>query len=261
MARLARRLRQGLGVTSKFMLWGLVLTLCGSGCVVPPLFSFPPEVAFISNGQFEGTQQTPLGITAPITGTVAYLPGNPNHIKLHISIDIGKLANTGGLIDTGGLVDTGGQPVITIDQWVTSTPTVIKKWQISSTDPTNCQILEWAGKGVNDIRRAMESGHTPPTVLEGIAFFAHPKCTAWMRTQSGGYSLECKLRNFQIIEGTLDILANLNSDNQLVQLQQTSTISGTTDSTTIIMTAQGTTPPVPSDFDLPSICVPGGSRR
>jgi hypothetical protein len=231
MATLARRLRQRLGVTSLFMLSGLVGTLCGSGCGAPSLFSFPPQVAFISNGQYEGTLQS-QGITLPITGTLQYLTGQLEHIKLHVS------------------VDTGNQQ-ITSDSWVTRTPTVINEWEILSTDPTTCR----------------------KEVLSGDSY---PRCTAWNRTPTGAYSLECTVTVLGN-KATLDVLADLSDDNKLVQLQQNTAISditdpisaitdsvsgitgitGLTDSITIIMTEQGTTPPVPSDFDLPSICNQG----
>jgi hypothetical protein len=229
MATLARRLRQRLGVTSMFMLAGLVGTLCGSGCGLS-LLSFPPQVQFISNGKYTGTLQTPE-ITLPITGTLAYLTGEMDYIKLHVS------------------VDTGGQQ-ITNDSWVTRTPTVINEWEIVSTDPTTCR----------------------KEVLSGDSY---PQCTAWNRMPRGIYSLECTVSVLGN-RATLDILAHLSTDNKLVQLQQSTTItsngfgSAATEyhyhwfrgSITIIMTSQGTTPPVPSDFDPPSICnVPNGNNQ
>ena len=64
MATLARRLR--LGVTSIFMLSGLVGTFWGQ---VP---FFPPPVQFINDARITGTLQT-QGMTLPITGLLDYL--------------------------------------------------------------------------------------------------------------------------------------------------------------------------------------------
>lgn len=199
MAILARRLRQRLRVTSVFMLWGLVGTLCGfASDTIPktPFFLFPPQVAFISNGQYTGTLQT-QGMTLPITGTLAYLSGSSQLIKLDVS------------------PDTGGQQ-ITSDSWVTSTPTVIDEWQIVSTDPTTCR-KEVLSRGL------------------------YPQCTAWNLTASNTWSLECTV-TAQGNKGTLDISAVLNLENKLVQWQEDTTISGMTESITVIMTEQGNTP-------------------
>jgi hypothetical protein len=222
MATLTGRLRQRPWMRSMLILSGLVGTLCASGCDAPFLFSFPPQVPFISNGQYEGTLQT-QGITLPITGTLIYLTGELDYIKLHVSVDTGKQQ-------------------ITSDSWVTRTPTVINEWEIVSTDPNTCR----------------------KEVLSGDSY---PQCTAWSRTPTGVYSLECTVTVLGN-KATLDVLADLSNDNKLVQLQQNTTIStimdsisaitgsitDITDSITIKMTEQGTTPPVPSDFDLPSIC-------
>jgi len=232
MATLARRLRQRLGVTSMFMLSGLVGTLCGSGWGAPALASdtivpFPPQVRFISNGKYKGTLQT-QGMTLPITGTLEYLAGDTDY--LHVSVDT-------------------REQQITSDSWVTSTatviPTVINEWETVSTDPTTCR----------------------KEVLSGDSY---PECTAWNRTPSNTYSLECTV-TVQGNKATLDFLAVLSADNQLVQLKENATIwfvddklwkwAAVKDSVTIIMTEQGTTPPAPSDFDLPSICnAPNGNE-
>ncbi len=84
-----------------------------------PFFTFPPQMEFIGNGQYNGTLQT-QGMTLPITGTLAYLSGSTQYFTLHVS------------------VDAGGQP-ITSDWWETITPTVVTEWQIVSTDPTTCR--------------------------------------------------------------------------------------------------------------------------
>jgi hypothetical protein len=185
--------------------------------------------------------------TSPVTGTLAYLSGKPNHIKLQMSGD------TTGLLGTL----TGG--LLTSDVWVKNTGTEIKKWQTASNDqltgPTGCLREVWAGDGkLADLPASQQEA------LKEFTFFAYPQCTEWKLTSSGTvssvYSLECGLKNLPIFEGTLVIQAVVSSDNQLVALQQSSDINGITYSTTIIMTTQGTTPPVRSDFDLPSICKP-----
>jgi len=84
-----------------------------------PFFTFPPQLAFVSNGKYEGSLQT-QGLTLPITGTLAYLTGSIDYFKLHVSVDI------------------GGQQ-ITTDSWETITPTVINEWEIVSTDPRKCR--------------------------------------------------------------------------------------------------------------------------
>jgi hypothetical protein len=190
-----------------FMLSGLVG--CGAPALaqitIPPL---PPEVKFISNGKYTGTLQT-LGITLPIKGTLAYLTGDTQYIKLEVSVDI-----------------LGQQ--ITRDSSVTNTPTAINEWEIVSTDPTTCQ----------------------EEVLSGASY---PQCTAWSRTPRGLYISECTV-TVQGNKATLDFSVQLSSDNKLVQMSQNTTIGGMTDTITVTMTEQGTTPPIPSDFNPPSIC-------
>jgi hypothetical protein len=76
MATLARRLR--LGVTSIFLLSGLVGTLWGQYPFKAP---FPPPIQFINNAQIRGTLQT-QGKTLPITGSLDYLIiGNSPHTR------------------------------------------------------------------------------------------------------------------------------------------------------------------------------------
>jgi hypothetical protein len=130
-------------------------------------------------------------------------------------------------------VNTGGQQ-ITSDSWVTSTPTVINEWEIVSTDPTTC-------------RKEVFSGDS------------YPQCTPW--NQSGNaWSLGCTV-TVQGKKAALNIMAVVNSGNQLVQLQEKTTIGGRTGSITIQVTSQSTTPPPASDFDLPSICnAPSGNN-
>ena len=207
MATLARRLR--LGVTSLFMLSGLVGMLCESGFGQTPFVPIPPVVKF-TNGQYTGTLQT-QGMTLPITGTLEYLSGTSPRTKLDV------------------LGTTGGQQ-ITSDSWVTSTPTVISEW--ASTNPTTC------GK----------------EVLSGGSY---PQCTAWNQT-GNAWSLECTV-NVQGNQTTLDVSAVVNSGNQLLQLQENTT-GDMTDSFTIVMTSQSTTPPPISDFDLPGICTNGNNQ-
>jgi hypothetical protein len=219
MAILARRLRQRLGMTSMFMLSGLVGTLCGSGWGAPALASdtivlFPPQIEFISNGKYKGTLQT-RGMTLPITGTLEYLSGETDY--LHVS------------------VDTGIQR-ISSDSWVTGTatviPTVINEWETVSTEPTACR----------------------KEVLSGGSY---PQCTAWKRTPSNAYALECTV-TAQGSKAILDFMAVLSNDNKLIQWQEIYRREifhrVMIDSVTINMTEQGTTPPALSVFDLPSIC-------
>lgn len=223
---------------------GLVGTLCGA-CIVtlvalgfgtaparaqtpppgtPPL---PPQVAFISNGKYTGTLQF-QGNTQPITGTLAYLTGSTEYLKIS--------------------VDTEGQQ-ITSNSWLVLIPTVINEWEIVSTFPNTCR----------------------KEVLSGASY---PQCTAWTRTPRGLYSLQCTV-TAQGNKATLDFLVQLSADNKLVQMVEKATITGendnsqgneesdtTTNSITITMTEQGTTPPVPSDFNRPSICnAPNGNNQ
>jgi hypothetical protein len=208
----------------------LVGTLCGACIVTLVALGFgaaparaqtftplPPQVAFISNGKYTGTLQI-QGKTLPITGTLAYLTGATEY--LHIS------------------VDTEGQQ-ITSNSWLTVIPTVINEWEIVSTFPTTCR----------------------KEVLSGDSY---PQCTAWNRTPRGLYSLECTV-TAQGNKATLDILAQLNNSNQLVQLQENikgendnsqGNESDMTDSITITMTEQGTTPQYPATSIVQAFATP-----
>ena len=189
--------------------------LAASGTLFPPI-PFPPQVTFISNGKYTGTLQT-HGVTQPITGTLQYLSGDTQYIKLQVSFD-----NPGG-------------HQITRDSWVISTPNVtpaaITECDIASTDPTTCR----------------------KDVLSGDSY---PQCTAWSRTPRGLYISECTVTVLGD-QATFDFTVQLSADNQLVQLKENITIGSKTDTINITMTSQGTTPPVPSDFNRPSICDQG----
>jgi hypothetical protein len=205
-----------------FMLSRLVGTLCGFGCGAAALaqnilLPLPPQVTFISNGKYTGTFQT-QGMTLPIKGSLAYLTGDTQYIKLQV------------------LFDTGGQQ-ITRDSFVKATSTAINEWEIVSTDPKTCR----------------------KEVLSGPSY---PQCTAWSRTPRGLYISECIVTE-QGNQATLDFSVQLSTDNKLVQMRQNTTIDGMTDSLTVIMASQGTTPPIPSDFDPPSICsaAPNGNNQ
>jgi len=75
-------------------------------------------------------------------------------------------------------------------------------------------------------------------------------------TPRGIYISECTV-TVQGDQATFDFKAQLTADNKLAQLSEIITIGGMTDSLTITMTEQGTTPPIPSDFNLPSSCSTG----
>jgi hypothetical protein len=166
----------------------------------------------------------------PITGTLVYLTGVINY--LHNSVDTEP-----------------GRP-ITSDTWVKTLftiPTVVNEWEIVSTDPTTCR----------------------KEVLSGASF---PQCTAWTRNFQGAWLQECTV-TAQGNKTTLDSSVTLDNTNQLVALQENATIKGEnnnsqanesdiTNSITITMTSQGNTAPVPSDFNLPSICnAPNGNNQ
>ena len=123
--------------------------------------------------------------------------------------------------------NVGGQQ-ITRDSWVVNTPGVIQVWDIVSTDPTTCRT----------------------EVLSGGSY---PQCTAWSRTPRGIYVSDCTV-TVQPIKATFDFAVLLSADNKLVQISETTPITGLTDGITITITSQGTTPPIPSDFNRPSIC-------
>jgi hypothetical protein len=148
-------------------------------------------------------------------------------MTLPITGGLEYLSGTSPLIKLNVSADTGGQETT----WVTSTPTVITEWEIASTDPTTCQ-------------NGVLSGHS------------YPQCTGWQQA-GNSWSLECMQGN----NATLDIVAIVNSTNQLVQLQENTTIHGKAkNSLTISVDSQSTTPPPASDFVLPSIC-PNGSNQ
>jgi hypothetical protein len=118
---------------------GLVGTLCGA-CIVtfvalgfgaaPALASdfisipVPPQVKFISNGQYDGTLQI-QGNTVPITGTIEYLTTATTH-NLKILID-----------------PEGQQPH---QSWVVQNSTAIDEWEIvNPTDPKTCRMKVLSG--------------------------------------------------------------------------------------------------------------------
>jgi hypothetical protein len=134
------------------------------------------------------------------------------------------------------LFDTGGQQ-ITRDSWVIVTPTAINEWDVVSTDPTICRKV----------------------VLSGASY---PQCTSWSRTPRGLYISECTIAAQGNKVATFDFSVQLSTDNKLVQMVENTTIDGMTDSTLLTMTSQGTTPPIPSDFNLPSSCsAPDGNDQ
>jgi hypothetical protein len=215
---------------------GLVGTLCGACIVTLVALGFsaapawaqqnfnplPPQVAFISNGKYTGTLRI-QGVNAPplqFTGSIAYLTGDIEYE--HISVD-----------PTAAQLPTG-VPLITSDTWLVETATAINEWEIVSTFPNICRT----------------------EVLS-------PQCNAWSRTPRGIYVQTCTVTE-QGKQTTLEKAVQLSTDNKLVQYSETATIdlnlgalglvplveSGIT----ITMTSQGTTPPVPSDFNRPSIC-------
>jgi hypothetical protein len=223
-----------------------IVTLVALGFSAAPAraqsFIFPPEVTFIADGKYTGTLVID-GKTMPITGSIAYLVSGPTRY-LHIS------------------VDTEGQ-LITSDTWLVQTATAINQWEIVSTDPTTCR-------------------------KEVLSEKSYPQCSTfvgggWPRTQRGVYVLQCpKPATVQGNKVTLQSIATLSPTNQLVSMQQDITITGqngdspsnltpvftgplgtvlVTSSILITMTEQGTTPPIPSDFNRPDICNASNSTQ
>jgi len=127
--------------------------------------------------------------------------------------------------------DNPGGKEITRDSWVIITPADITECDIVSTDPTTCR----------------------KEVLSGDSY---PQCTGWSVTPRGVWISECTVTALGD-QATFDFSAVLSTDNKLVQLKENITIGGMTDSIAITMTEQGTTPPLPSDFNRPSICSTG----
>jgi hypothetical protein len=219
---------------------GLVGTLCGACIVTLVALGFgtaparaqqnfnplPPQVKFISNGKFTGTLKT-QGNTLPLIGKIAYLTGDIAYLKIE--------------------VDPTGAQLITSDTWLVETNQSINEWEIVSTSPNTCR----------------------QEVLS-------PRCTAWARTPRGLYFQKCTV-TAQGNKTSLQNVVTLTPDNKLVQMSQSATVEdedgntqGTfpvndplsltggvifvTDILTITMTEQGTTPPVPADFNRPDIC-------
>jgi hypothetical protein len=235
MAKLTRRSPQRLGVASVFMLSVLVGMLCGSGIGAPdiasaqeqtsplasdtipatPFFALPPGVFF-----FTLPLQVQFISNGKYTGTL-----QTQGVNLPIT---GTLAYLTGATEYAHLSVSLG-PQITSDSWQITTRTVVDTAQTVSLDPTTCL----------------------KKVLSGDSY---PQCgTGWSRMADGDYSLECTVTALYG-KTTFDFLAELSTDNKLVQLQENTAFSGLTNSMTIVMTSQGTTPPVPSDFNLPSVC-------
>jgi hypothetical protein len=218
---------------------GLVGTLCGA-CIVTLVAlclsaaparaqanfnPLPPQVAFISVGKFSATLKT-KGNSLPLTGSIAYLTGDIAYEKIS--------------------VDPTGAQLITSDTWLVLTSQSINEWEIVSTFPNTCR----------------------QEVLS-------PKCTGWARTPRGIYVQKCTV-TAQGNKTTLNFAVQLSSNNKLVQMSETSTIEDengntqgnlipvkdvltgdvifVTNSLVLTMTSQGTTPPVPSDFNRPDIC-------
>jgi len=223
---------------------GLVGTLCGACIVTLVALGFsadparaqqnfiplPPQVAFISSGKFTGTLKT-QGNTLPLIGKIAYLTGDIVYEKIE--------------------VDPTGAQLITSNSWLVQTNQSINEWEIVSTSPNTCRQEVLSGK-------------------------SYPQCTPWARTPRGIYVQKCTV-TAQGNKTTLETAVQLSTDNKLVQMSQSATVEdedgntqGTfpvqdplsltggvinvTDVLTITMTSQGTTPPVPSDFNRPDIC-------
>jgi len=130
-------------------------------------------------------------------------------------------------IKTHVVASTGGQQ-ITTDTWETVTSTVINSWEITSVDPTTCQSQSLSGS-------------------------TYPQCGQWAQ-KGNSWTLECSV-NIQGVTAIIDILAIVNSGNQLVQLQENTTVQGELLTSEILqINSQTTTPPPASDFKLPSIC-------
>jgi len=118
--------------------------------------------------------------------------------------------------------------MITSDTWETITSTVINSWEIVSTDPTTCNAQTLSGS-------------------------TYPSCNAWSN-MGPSWSLECQV-SIQGVEAVVDIIAIVNSANQLVQYQENTTVSGQLLTTEVItINSQTTNPPPSGDFTLPSIC-------
>jgi len=224
---------------------GLVGTLCGACIVTLVALCFsaaparaqqnfsplPPQVAFISDGKFTATLDQGNG-PLPLTGSIAYLTGQIQYEKIS--------------------VDTEGQ-LITSNSWLVQTNQSINQWEIVSTFPNTCR----------------------QEVLSGASY---PQCTAWARTPRGIYVQKCTV-TAQGNKTTLENVVQLSTDNKLVQMTEYTTVEDengdsqgnlikvkpdpltggvifVSDILRITMTSQGTTPPVPSDFNRPDICPP-----
>jgi hypothetical protein len=226
---------------------GLVGTLCGACIVTLVALGFsaaparaqknfnplPPQVAFISNGKFTGTLNQGNG-PLPITGTIAYLTGQIQYEKISV-------------------VPEGTQ--IISNSWLVETQQSINQWAIVSTSPNTCR----------------------QEVLSGASY---PQCNAWGRTPRGLYVQKCTV-TAQGNKTTFEKAVQLSSDNKLVQYSEyaivedengnsqgnliqlkdvlTGDVIFVTQALTVTMTSQGTQPPVPSDFNRPSICPPASN--
>jgi len=124
---------------------------------------------------------------------------------------------------------TGGQTIVS-DTWEVLTSDQIDSWEVTSIDPTTCQKQTLSKKDGD-----------------------FPACGAWKQS-SGTWVMECTV-SVSGVEAVVDIASNLNSMNQLMQLQENTTVSGSLlTAETIKITSQQSTPPPDSDFNLPAIC-------
>jgi hypothetical protein len=215
MATLARRLRQRLGVTSMFMLSGLVGTLSGFGWGAPALaLEFPPPVQFTNCGQITGAIQT-KGMSLAITGTLDYLTsGGQTNLLLEIGGASGKCP------------PPPGSPPPTSDAWIISTPTAFNEWEVVSADPTTCR--------------------------EKVLPEDSPQCGVWQNPAPNQWDLKCTFST-QGKAATLDAQFTL-SGNLVVSWVETTTIKGVPTVAKFSIDAQGSFPPDQSAFNRPSIC-------
>ncbi|HKE24994.1 MAG TPA: hypothetical protein VKB88_21685 [Bryobacteraceae bacterium] len=194
-------------------------TLCGAGCDAPALASevFPPT-PFPPQVQFISNGK--------YTGTL-----QTHGMTMPITGTLDYLSGATQYTKLQVSFDNPGGKEITRDSWVIITPADITECDIVSTDPTTCR----------------------KEVLSGDSY---PQCTGWSVTPRGVWISECTVTALGD-QATFDFSAVLSTDNKLVQLKENITIGGMTDSIAITMTEQGTTPPLPSDFNRPSICSTG----
>jgi len=158
-------------------------------------------------------------MTLPITGTLDYLSGITQYMKLEV------------------LVDTRGEQV-TSDSWVTSTSTVVNEWEIVSSDPTTCGMEVFSGD----------------SYPQCSAWKRTPRGTYTLECTVTVEDIKTTVDFSAVLSGDNKLVQMQENSTTWFFDGKRWKWPGMKDAITITMTEQSNSPPSPSDFALPSIC-------